>query len=102
MVGRDWVLDGPAVGSAKEGCGGETGEPRPVGHVETGARVNLLRRGGMVLLRKCINNMASGRFLLGAGGAGPVDEEALTTDLATYIADGVGDFTENLHFSGPF
>lgn len=50
-----------------------------------------------MLFGKGVNDVLAGSVLLCAGGAGPVHEETLSTDFATDVADGVGDFAENLH-----
>ena len=51
-----------------------------------------------MLFGKRFQDMAPGLFLFGARGARPIHEEALATDFATHIADGVGEFAENLHW----
>ena len=59
-------------------------------------------RGGM-LVGKGLDDVASGKLLLGARGARPVDEETLTTNFAANVGHSVGEFAENLHGGiGPF
>jgi hypothetical protein len=51
---------------------------------------------------ECLDHLAAGGLLFGVRGARPVDEEALSADLATDVTDGMGEFAENLHRVKPF
>ena len=95
--GCDCRLKGPALCAAEQGCGGEVWQTGPVGHVEAGARVDLIAGGGVVMLGESVDDLTAGCFLFGPRGAGPVEQKTLAADLAADVADVVGDFAENLH-----
>lgn len=94
-------LDGPVMCAAQQRRRRKARKSIPFGDVEAGARVNLCRVRGVVLVGQRLNHLAASCVLFGLRRARPVNKEPLSAHLATDITNGIGNLAENLHsFSG--